>query len=590
MRLQEYLKINVWLLPVLLFILPAILALFGSFYLTTQNNYPFYQLDDGWTISHGDFYQENVHLDEVNIGTTLKGDIVTMTTTLPSTSIPSGCIMFRSLLSTVTVLIDGEVVYEYGNEYEEKGLLIPKHYNHVPIKSDQLGKEREIRFNVTENDAFTGMSYVYYGNRSEVDIHLLQSRRLDLVAGVFLCLFGFMLLTLSSYLYMYHGRDLSLIFSSLISFILGAYSLAFNDIFSFISDNDYFFNILEYLSLYSIPFAIIVFLATTHQDLNTNLTKILIAVNVLFPLITLFLHVFNVVHINIFVSTLHFIAIIEAAIALPSLIVSVLKNIIKYKDSPDFSNMTSDSILIIGLAFFILCCVIDIVKYNFLKTFGAGGEAYTSIGFMTIGALCFVLCLFVFYFFHGIEHKNAAYMKEHLEGLAYTDTLTGLMNRAKCMQYMASVHGKFAIISLDMDNLKTVNDSLGHLEGDHMIKEFSDIMKQAFSGAQLIGRTGGDEFIVGLENPAPGDCERMITDLESRMEDFNKKSKTLSLSSSCGFAYSSEVSSKSAQDVFNLADSRMYEIKEKHHTNRLNKIMLDLFAEELSGIGGTDNE
>ncbi len=581
MRLRDYLKINVWLLPIAIVLLTLSILIFGNGYLTTQNDYPLFLLTDGWTISHGDFYVEDAVLEDVNIGATDIGDTVTISCTLPEDFIPSGCLMFRSVLSTVSVDIDGNNVYEYGQSYYENGKLVPKHYHYIPVTKNDLGKIIDITFTVTEDDAFTGISSVYYGNRQELDRYFIQSRRLDLFIGIFLCLFGFMLLTLSSYLFMYHKRDLSLIFSSLISYILGAYNMCFNDIFCFISTNDYFFTVLEYITLYFVPLSIILFLLSTHKELNNNLSKVLIAANTLFPTITFILHEIGAVHINVFVSTLHFLAIIEATIFVPKLTMSIINEYKEKKLSPDFNGMTSDTILVIGLTIFIACCVIDIIKYNFFKVFGAGGEAYTNIGFMTIGALSFVLCLFVFYFYHGIEHINAAYMKEQLEGLAYTDALTGLMNRAKCMQYMAALQGKYAIISLDMDNLKPVNDTLGHLEGDNMIRSFADLLKLSFVGSQLIGRTGGDEFLVAIENPTPGICEKMIEDLENRMKLFNEGHSKINLSASCGFAYSTEVSVKSATEVFNLADSRMYKIKEEHHTNKINKIMADLLSEEL---------
>ncbi len=589
MKLREYFRINVWLLPLVGILIPFLLLLFGSTYMTTPNKYNIISFEEGWSVRHDDYSADNVALSDVNIGTTMKGDVVTISNHIPDEYIPAACLMFRSLLSTATVKINGETVYQYGQDYSEKNLLVPKHYNYVPISEDQLGAPFEIIFEITEDRAFTGLSFVHYGNRIDLGRSYLQNKRLDFFIGIFLCVFGFMLLTLSSYLYMYHGRDVSLIFSSVISFDLGAYSLAYNDLFCFISDNDFYFNILEYVTLYSVPLAIIFFLISTHKGLKTHLTLTFIGINILFPLITLLLQIFNIVHINIFVTSLHIIAITEAIIIVPLLVIDIRKQYLSFKDTPEFSGITAESILIIGLVLFILCCVIDILKYNLFKYFGHGGEAYLQIGFMTIGTLCFVISLFIFYFYHGIEHMNAAYIREHLEGLAYTDALTGLMNRAKCMQYMASVHGKYAIISLDLDNLKPVNDSLGHIEGDRMIKSFAAILKDTFDGASLIGRTGGDEFLVAIENSAPGICQDLIDELEEKMEKFNQNEKAINLSASSGYAYSSEVKGNDSNAVYILADSRMYKVKERHHARKMNRIMNDLLSAIDSSGGGDDN-
>lgn len=102
------------------------------------------------------------------------------------------------------------------------------------------------------------------------------------------------------------------------------------------------------------------------------------------------------------------------------------------------------------------------------------------MNFLTLGMLLFIVCMFIYYFLHGIDHINSVRMKTQLEGLAYTDTLTGLVNRAKCMQYMAALKGAYAVVSLELDRLKEVNDRYGHLEGDKMIKTFADLFITSF--------------------------------------------------------------------------------------------------------------
>ena len=139
------------------------------------------------------------------------------------------------------------------------------------------------------------------------------------------------------------------------------------------------------------------------------------------------------------------------------------------------------------------------------------------------------------------------------------------MNRAKCMQYMASIEVPYAIVSLDLDRLKYVNDTYGHLEGDRMIKAFAALLNKSFEGATLIGRTGGDEFLVAFENPAADVCDKCIRALEKNMDEFNKDHDRFTLSASSGYAYSTEAPNGNFEDIFYLADTRMYEMKETHH-------------------------
>jgi diguanylate cyclase (GGDEF)-like protein len=121
-----------------------------------------------------------------------------------------------------------------------------------------------------------------------------------------------------------------------------------------------------------------------------------------------------------------------------------------------------------------------------------------------------------------------------------------------------------------------------------MIRCFSDILKQAFDGASLIGRTGGDEFLVAIENPESGICEKMIEKLETLMAVFNDADKKIRLSASCGFAYSNEPKLTDANSVFIMADTRMYRIKEQHHEDKLSKFLDDIISGKISQKGGEE--
>ena len=117
MRLRDYLHINVWLLPILIVLIPVVLIVFGSSYMTTPN--AFYQttIKEGWSVKHGDFFVGSASLEEINIGNANKGDVVILSHTLPEEQVPQACLMFRTILSVVTVTVDGQEIYKYGDDY-----------------------------------------------------------------------------------------------------------------------------------------------------------------------------------------------------------------------------------------------------------------------------------------------------------------------------------------------------------------------------------------------------------------------------------------------------------------------------------------
>ena len=133
MRLRDYMHINVWLLPVLLVLIPIILILFGSAFMTTPSTYYETILNEGWSVQHGDFHIENAALKNLDIGTANKGDVVVFSRLIPTENVPSACLMFRTIQAAVTATIDDKVIYSYGEKYVEKGDLIPKHFNVIPL-------------------------------------------------------------------------------------------------------------------------------------------------------------------------------------------------------------------------------------------------------------------------------------------------------------------------------------------------------------------------------------------------------------------------------------------------------------------------
>lgn len=97
--------------------------------------------------------------------------------------------------------------------------------------------------------------------------------------------------------------------------------------------------------------------------------------------------------------------------------------------------------------------------------------------------------------------------------MAYTDNLTGLYNRRFCEERLKSYcynNIPFTIFNFDMNGLKATNDTHGHSSGDKLIKGFADILTKSFGDKGIVGRMGGDEFIVIVENIEELNCQEEI--------------------------------------------------------------------------------
>ena len=98
-------------------------------------------------------------------------------------------------------------------------------------------------------------------------------------------------------------------------------------------------------------------------------------------------------------------------------------------------------------------------------------------------------------------------VEKRVKELAYHDPLTGLPNRSKLMQDLRLIlnrakldNSNFAVLFLDLDHFKNINDSLGHNIGDLLLKAVADRLQSAVRESDFVARLGGDEFTVILEN------------------------------------------------------------------------------------------
>lgn len=96
--------------------------------------------------------------------------------------------------------------------------------------------------------------------------------------------------------------------------------------------------------------------------------------------------------------------------------------------------------------------------------------------------------------------------QERLHHSAAVDSLTGLYNRATTEQYIndyfvgEGAQGGHAFLIIDIDYFKMVNDTLGHAKGDQVLAEYSDVLRRIFRQGDIVGRIGGDEFVVLMKD------------------------------------------------------------------------------------------
>lgn len=171
-------------------------------------------------------------------------------------------------------------------------------------------------------------------------------------------------------------------------------------------------------------------------------------------------------------------------------------------------------------------------------------------------------------FMRDLTLQQAA--QKRIEELAYTDALTGLPNRLVLAERVQDAieraqqgGGGFAVLFLDLDRFKIINDSLGHHFGDRVLQLVAQRLQACLRQSDMLSRLGGDEFVVYLDGGtaavAESVAQRMIADM---LRPFALDGMDLSVQCSIGMALYPQ-DGQSLDDLIKQADTAMYGVKER---------------------------
>lgn len=173
---------------------------------------------------------------------------------------------------------------------------------------------------------------------------------------------------------------------------------------------------------------------------------------------------------------------------------------------------------------------------------------------------------------YSIERNR---LQKNLQNLSLIDDLTSLYNRRGFMalaeQYLRMIQRKGAalLIYIDLDDLKLINDTYGHLEGNRALLVTANVLRACFRQSDILARLGGDEFCVLMTDAGQDSAQQVRKRLEQRTDFINALSSwNFRLSLSVGIADVPVVQQPSLDHLLRLADADMYEEKRNKQLRR----------------------
>jgi diguanylate cyclase (GGDEF)-like protein len=178
---------------------------------------------------------------------------------------------------------------------------------------------------------------------------------------------------------------------------------------------------------------------------------------------------------------------------------------------------------------------------------------------------------------------------KELEFLAYFDDLTKVYNRRGFFKeaekiFKAVVYKRkeierrtgykipLSIIFLDVDNFKKINDQYGHKFGDLVLEKVAKVLKERLRESDVIGRLGGEEFVIALIGCDIKSAQKVAEDIRIRIEKINLRYKGKKVNITASLGVTSYKDEKNLLDLISKADKAMYRAK-KEGKNRV--IVLD---------------
>ena len=194
------------------------------------------------------------------------------------------------------------------------------------------------------------------------------------------------------------------------------------------------------------------------------------------------------------------------------------------------------------------------------------GLVILLLGFFSISLLLGIIYLLTSRLIKKVSEAN-----KKIQEMAITDALTGIFNRRHIMERFTEeferarrVKGQLSCIMADIDNFKSVNDAHGHLFGDKILAKISHIMKNSLRTYDILGRFGGEEFLIVLPDTGPGDAGNLAERIRKNVKENCTAEPALSQCGSVTMSFGLTTmrdSDERVDDIIKRADDGLYKAK-----------------------------
>ncbi|MBQ9538716.1 MAG: GGDEF domain-containing protein [Treponema sp.] len=450
------------------------------------------------------------------------------------------------------LLQDGNVLYHYkmtGNPDWIKSFRALYHVVTIKptdscvlcLEMDALVKGREGEFNE-----------VYMGDKASVMYRLMRNNVSKIYLGAMLCVFGIiaLLLGVSTMTRLDNGKsDFTIIYLGLTDLALGLWQLEESRILQFFIGSQALHWSFEYMLQYIIICTSLMFIRSLTSSKMTGVTNVFTGIILYFAGLQLLLQITGVIQITSS-SVLLYVIFLAICFYIGYLMLFTVKFYNSFLKILFTSSMGTSIIML---------AVVMILRSSQSKS--------KTDFWMTIALIFMFMSLTVVVYQKTIEKFEKLKEARLYEKLALVDFNTGVSSKTawfylvEKFDYQEHLGTIYCLIMFDMNNLKKLNDTLGHLVGDKVINAFCDCMRETFESKGEIYRIGGDEFICLLENTDEDDVRKLLAEFDRRVA--SQKETDHKFTVAYGWSMFKPHSREDFVQAQQRADSLMYEMKKR---------------------------
>lgn len=523
--------------------------------LLSEGNIPF---EEGWYLADGSAADMS-HLHKMPSVEPYREESVYHA--LPDDLGEGKSLCFRTKNINFKVYVDGELRYEpQARESRVYNRSLGTRWSYVPLGREDAGATAEIRFQTVYRNARACVDHLVLGTAAGEIVSTFTGKSVAVATCLLLLFAGLVLMIADIPANMQLNKNHELLYLGLFAISIAVWCLAETNLLQFYTDDSRLLQTLSCCSLMMIPIPLVLYLDAAFGFQRKWVVPVICGISAAEFVLCTTLHFAGMMDYHETLSLTHIMLAVSAVL----LFYSIVKNAFAVRES-NVRNVYK-AIRSVGLVSICFATGIDIVRYY-------RGHNSDSAMFVRIGLLIFILCYGSASLERMVNAVKLGMQAEFVSQLAYHDGLTGVGNRTAFQERLEELEGQkrelsgIAIMMFDVNDLKYVNDHLGHQRGDDLIVGCADIIRSALekeSGACF--RIGGDEFagvIVG--DDAVERCERVLTLFRDAMDSYNAvPNQKIRISIAGGYAvYDAAQEDEMLMDVYQQADVRMYENKKQ---------------------------